>query len=227
MDAEITQKNKLYLLGKLNASFVHEIRNPLFAIKLNLDYLKLENSLPKDSIEAVNACLEATNRISYLIENFLEFSRKSNSNGAACSINDLTNQSVELVRGYANKINLEVLKELDKSNPLVVFDKNKLLQVFLNLITNAVESGSKNNMIVVKTCKQHDRVLWEVEDFGKGIKEADKAKIFSEFFTSKSSGTGLGLNICKKIIDDHNAKIDFTSQEGMGTKFTITFYSIK
>jgi len=226
VDTEIAQNNKLHLLGKLNASFVHEIRNPLFAIKLNLDYLKLENGLPKDSVEAIEACLEATNRISHLIEDFLEFSRKSNSNGTACSINQLTKQAIDLVKGYANKTNLEIIKKMDNSDPIVAFDKNKLIQVFLNILTNAVESQSANNKIIVRTYKKSNKVIWEVEDFGNGIKDEDKPKIFDEFFTGKKSGTGLGLNICKKILDENNAKIDFVSSVGKGTKFYITFNSL-
>ena len=223
MNTEIAQNNKLHLLGKLNASFVHEIRNPLFAIKLNLDYLKLEDGLPKESVEAIDACLEATERISYLIENFLEFSRKSNSNGSACSLNQLTMQAIDLVKGYASKTSLEIVKKLDSSDPLVSFDKNKLLQVFLNILTNAVESESANNKIIVKTYINSEKVIWEVEDFGNGIKEPDRPKIFDEFYTRKENGTGLGLNICKKILDENDAKIDFLSRVGKGTKFFITF----
>ena len=226
-DTEITQNNKLQLLGKLNASFVHEIRNPLFAIKLNLDYLKFLENLPGDAVEAIDACIEASSRINFLIENFLDFSRKSKSKIDQFPINELTNQAVELVSGYANKINIQIEKALDDTNPVVNVDKNKIIQVFLNILTNALEAESSNKKIVVKTyTNSSKKITWEVEDFGKGIDKNDGKLIFNDFFTSKESGTGLGLSISKKILEEFNADINFKSELHKGTVFYINFPSI-
>ena len=218
-----SQSNKLQLLGKLNASFVHEIRNPLFALKLNLDYLNMVENLPKDVKDSVDSCLEAVDRIHYLVENILNFSRKPKEKFQYCSLNDITREAIELVSGYAGKIKCDIVKEMDDNIHQIYFNKNKLLQVFLNLIINAIEASPENKPIVVRTFEKNKNLFWEVEDFGSGIKDEDKEKIFSDFFTQKKNGTGLGLGICKEILSEINACVDFDTKLGKGTKFFIKF----
>jgi signal transduction histidine kinase len=108
--------------------------------------------------------------------------------------------------------------------PNIRICKDKLLQVFLNLIYNAIEAKNKEKVIVVKTyLKDNNSLIWEILDSGVGIEESAREKIFSEFYTSKEKGTGLGLNVCKSILDEYNAKIDFESEVNVGTKFFIIF----
>ena len=215
--------NKLQLLGKLNASFVHEIRNPLFALKLNLDYLNMAENLPKDVKDSVDACIEAVDRIQYLVENILNFSRKPKDQFHFCSLNEITNEAIELVSGYAGKINCDIIKEMDENIRQIYFNKNKLLQVFLNLLINAIEASPENQPVVIRTFEKDNDIFWEVEDFGSGIKDEDKEKIFSDFFTQKKDGTGLGLSICKQILSEINANVNFKTELGKGTKFFIRF----
>jgi signal transduction histidine kinase len=218
-----SQSNKLQLLGKLNASFVHEIRNPLFALKLNLDYLNMTENLSKDVKDSVETCIEAVDRIQYLIENILNFSRKPKAPFHHCSLDDITNEAIELVAGYAGKIKCEIVKEIDPNIKKVYFNKNKLLQVFLNLIINAIEASKEGEAIVIRIYEKNDNTFWEIEDFGTGIREEDKENIFNDFFTQKKEGTGLGLSICKEILAEINASMDFKSEFGKGTRFFIEF----
>ena len=223
MHEDNSQSNKLQLLGKLNASFVHEIRNPLFALKLNLDYLNMAENLSNDVKDSVNSCIEAIDRIQYLVDNILNFSRKPKEQFHYCSLNDITNEAIELVNGYAGKIKCDVIKEMDDNIKQIYFNKNKLLQVFLNLIINAIEASPENQPVVIRTFERNSNIIWEVEDYGHGIRDEDKDKIFSDFFTQKKNGTGLGLSICKEILSEINACVDFESELGKGTKFFIKF----
>ncbi len=218
-----SQSNKLQLLGKLNASFVHEIRNPLFALKLNLDYLNMAENLSNDVKDSVNSCIEAIDRIQYLVDNILNFSRKPKEQFHFCSLNDITNEALELVNGYAGKIKCDVIKEMDDNIRQIYFNKNKLLQVFLNLIINAIEASPEKQPVVIRTFERNSNIIWEVEDYGPGIRDEDKDKIFNDFFTQKKDGTGLGLSICKEILSEINACVDFETELGKGTKFFIKF----
>ncbi len=219
------QDNKLQLMGKLTASLLHEIRNPLSAIKLNLDYLKMiEKDLPSEAIESVDVCIDAFLRIHYLIDNVLTFARKNANFNGECSINEITRNAVDIMLPNALKKNVYIKLLTDDSLPLGHYDKSKLLQVFLNLISNAIESCENGGNITIKTYSQDtDFVIWEVEDTGVGINDEDKDKIFQDFFTSKEKGTGLGLSVCKMLLLEYQADLYFESSPGIGTKFFIKF----
>ncbi|HMN16861.1 MAG: HAMP domain-containing sensor histidine kinase [Ignavibacteriaceae bacterium] len=220
--------NKLQLLGKLSASLVHEIRNPLFALKLNLDYLsQMRLHVSDDAAESIQSCSEATDRLMFLIQNFSDFSKKQNSETEICSINDITQIAVNIMQSNACIINMYFETELQPNLPSIYFQKDKLLQVFLNLLTNAVEAENTKNTIFVRTymddSDSNKTIYWEVEDSGIGIKEENKTKIFEDFYTSKKQGTGLGLSVCKKILNEYNAELDFKSKYKQGSKFFIKF----
>lgn len=227
MPEDQIQENKLQLLGKLTASLIHEIRNPLSAIKLNLDYLKmLESELSAEVNESINDSSEAVERIQFLVENVLSFSRKKTSEIVMVDLNEISKNAIAILKGEIQKRNITLKLELENSLPPVVFDSNKLLQVLLNLITNAMESCSHKGMVSVRSYLADSAcVVWEVEDNGAGISEENKSKIFQDFFTSKLTGTGLGLSVCKMLAEEHNADISFESTIGKGTRFTITFDS--
>jgi signal transduction histidine kinase len=220
--------NKLQLLGKLSASLVHEIRNPLFALKLNLDYLStMRSQVSDDAAESIQSCSEATDRMMFLIQNFSDFSKKHNLETELCSINDVTQIAVNIMQSNACRINMYIETELEPNLPSIYFQKDKLLQVFLNLITNAIEAENTRNTIFVRSymddSDDNKYIYWEVEDNGVGIKDEHKEKIFEDFYTSKKQGTGLGLSVCKKLLNEFDADIDFRSTYGQGSKFFIKF----
>lgn len=220
--------NKLQLLGKLSASLVHEIRNPLFALKLNLDYLStLRSQVSDDAAESIQSCAEATDRLMFLIQNFSDFSKQHSIDTELCSINDVTQIAVNITQSNACRINMYIETELQPNLPSIYFQKDKLLQVLLNLITNAVEAENSRNTIFVRSYLDESddgkNIYWEVEDNGVGIKEENKSKIFDDFYTSKKQGTGLGLSVCKKLLNEFGAEIDFKSTYRQGTKFIIKF----
>lgn len=229
MFSEITQKNKLEILGKLTASLSHELRNPLSAIKLNLDYMNMAyDELPDDLKESLSNCLEGVKRIETLIENILSFSRRSKNNNVPISINEVTLTAVNLTSSKASKSKIKIVLEFSDTIPKINFVESHLLQVFLNLITNAIEAcDGKGDTVIIRTyideTKENKNIIWEIEDNGIGIKEEDKHKIFGEFFTSKNRGTGLGLTVCQSLLEERNAEIKFESQYGRGTKFIIAF----
>ncbi len=227
MTSDNVQDNKLQILGKLTASLIHEIRNPLSAIKLNLDYLKMiENELPGEAVESVDYSLDALTRIQYLVDNVLTFSRKNITGTNSSSLNEITKDAISIMKYEAERKKVRMDFDLDGTLPGGKLDKSRILQVFLNLITNAIESCTSGGNIFIKTYKQlPDTVIWEITDTGVGICDDDKVKIFNDFYTSKEKGTGLGLSVCKMILNEYDADIDFESTVGKGTKFIIKFKS--
>ena len=219
------QDNKLQLVGKLTASLIHEIRNPLSVIKLNLDYLKMiETQLPGEAIESIDMSKDAIGRIQYLIDNMLTFTKRNSKSQAVCSINEITNSAVGIMHYNAERKNVQLDVHLDEELPPSNFDKSKLLQVFLNLITNAIESCEFKGNVKIKTYQESlDIIVWEISDTGVGISEEDKKRIFEDFYTSKEKGTGLGLSVCRMILQEYNAVLDFESKLGEGSRFFIKF----
>lgn len=224
--------NRLYLLGKLSASLIHEIRNPLFVLKLNIDFLSsLDSTVSPEALESIKACSEATERMMFLIQNFSDFSKKNNSaTQEICSINDVTQIAVNIMQSLACKNNVYIKTKLQSDLPSIYFQKDKLLQVFLNLITNAIEAENTNDTIWVRTYSDktdNNTIYWEVEDSGIGIKKEDVNTIFEDFYTGKKNGTGLGLGVCTKLLNEYGAELDFESTYKKGSKFFIKFNTNK
>ena len=232
MSFNIIQNNKLQILGKLTASLFHEVRNPLSAVKLNLDYMKMfKDELPKEVNESLDDCFEALNRIQVMIDQMLGFTRKNHLEfEKKVPLNKISEDAVALVAYRSKKLNISFEINYDQELPEIHFDENKLLQVLLNLITNSVDSVNDKGKIILSTYKKLEdnivTVFWTIEDDGQGISDENKSKIFEDFYTNKKHGTGLGLSVCKMLLDEHEAEITFESEVDKGTKFTIRFKPI-
>ena len=225
MSADKIVNNKMEILGKLTASLIHELRNPLSAVKLNLDYLKmLKDELPDHINETVDSTGEALERINYLIENIFDFSRQSLAGNMPCQINKVTRKAVDIIKGTLSRESLTIDISLDDHLPLLLCNENKLLQVFLNLITNAIEACEGPGKIFIKSYRDKGKdIFWSVRDTGVGIKQDEQDKIFEDFFTKKSDGTGLGLSVCNRLLKDMDAELSFKSEEGKSSTFYIKF----
>lgn len=225
---DFVQNNKLILLGKLTAGLLHEIRNPLTAIKLNLDYMKMyENDLSDEISESIASSLEAFDRVNFIISDLLDFTRKSMEPSKVSDINEITSRSIDILHVNSDKKNIKFVTELDKELPHIFLNENKILQVFLNLINNAIDASEEKSKIIIRTSNYSQNGViglhWEVEDFGCGIKDCDKQKILEGFFTSKQTGSGIGLTVCKRLLDEIGAEFGFDSEIGRGSKFFINF----
>jgi signal transduction histidine kinase len=227
---DFIQTNKLILLGKLTASLVHEIRNPLSAIKLNLDYLKMaQDDLPADIKDVVNESLSAFEQVNFLIEDVLDFTRKPVVKSHSISLEAITDRCLKILSINSRNKNITIMKEFENTLPNFCANKNKVMQIFMNLINNAIDASSEKSRIIIR-CKtvclnDTDCIMWQIQDFGIGIKPEDKEKISTGYFTTKSEGHGIGLGVCKSLADELNAEISFDSIYGEGTTFTVHFFN--
>lgn len=217
-------ENKLQILGKLAASLTHEIKNPLSVIKLNLEFLKMNvEKFDQETIECIDSSLEAADMIDKLIYSTLEFSRRSKDEYNYYCINEIIQKSLQITKGNANKKNINFQLNLADKLSKIKVSESKILQVLINIISNSIEASNRNSKISINSFENNGKVNVEIIDEGLGISEEKKNIIFDDFYTSKDNGTGLGLSVCKTILEEHNADFELKNNSVKGTIFTIQF----
>jgi two-component system, NtrC family, nitrogen regulation sensor histidine kinase NtrY len=203
----------------------HEIKNPLTPMKLNIQYLQqaLKNDYPnvKELAAKVSESLiEQIDNLSYIASEFSNFAKMPEAVPEEIELNDVLSRTVEL---YLNEQDVKVIIE-PYQEPLSVYaDRSQLLRVFTNLIENAVQAipEGRAGKVIVTLIKEDNNVLISFADNGVGIPADTIEKIFQPYFTTKTSGTGLGLAMTKKIIEFWKGSIWFETEEGKGTAFYI------
>ena len=224
--ADNVHDNKLKILGKLAASLSHEIKNPLSVLKLNLDYLKMSSEkFDEETNECIDASLEAADIINQLIHNTLEFSRKNKEDYEECNINEIINKAINITKGNASKRNISLQVNLDETLDSILVNETNILQVLVNIISNGLEASKNNSKIIINSFSEENIVCVDVIDEGIGITEDDRKKVFDEFYTQKEGGTGLGLSVCKTILNEHEANFSLINNPEKGTRFRIEFKS--
>ncbi len=227
MEEKIKQKDRLALIGRLTTSIAHEIRNPLSAIKVNIQILLDKLKLEGNDLRRLQIASEQLINLENIITQVLDFAKPLKLNYSLCKIDELVNQVAELLDGKIREKKITLIKNLDENLPDTIADKDKILQAILNVLSNAIESfdekGSKKRItIAAKESSRHAKkyVKFTISDNGTGIAEDDLKSIFEPFFTKgKKGGVGLGLSIVKKIIDAHHGYVSVKSKKGRGTKF--------
>ncbi len=216
--------NKLKILGKLAASLSHEIRNPLSVLKLNLEFLKMNSEqYDEETNECIDAAIEAANIINELTQNTLEFSRKNKNEIEFYQLNNIIRKAIQITKGNAGKKNISYKLNLASDLPELEINETKILQVIVNLLSNAIEASSPNSGITINSFEKNGSINLEVIDEGTGFSELVKDEIFTEFYTNKKSGTGLGLSVCKTLLEEHNAEILAKNNETKGATFIVKF----
>lgn len=216
------RSEKLAALGKLAAEITHEIKNPLMSI--GGFALQLTKSIKnKESLRKLKIITEEVKRLEKLLTGLREFHVPNTIALEAVNVKDILQEISSLAKEDCKAKNIQITLDMDKQAQMITGDSARLKQVFLNLVKNSIEAMEKGGDISIRTKLSGDRVEITVADEGKGIPEKDREKVFSPFFTTKKYGTGLGLGISKKIVEEHpGGSFSMESQEGKGTVFTIT-----
>jgi two-component system sensor histidine kinase HydH len=217
LQAELRKKQHFEAMGKVISGVAHEIRNPLFGIQAIAQILERESESPQHQA-LISALLKETQRMRNLVDELLLYSRPSALNLIEMDLDIFLAELKEFFRTKHHEVALSV-----NVPPLTRFraDKDKLMQVFVNLLENASGAGSKK--IDITSEKRDNGLRVTVKDDGAGIKPDALERIFEPFFTTKKEGTGLGLPICRKIMEAHGGTIEVESIVGKGSTFTLTF----
>lgn len=212
---------KLAAIGQLAAGLAHEINNPLGNI---LGYAKyLDQSASTDQFNKwVEVIIEQTKKCSGIVKGLLDFARRSASRPEVIEPNSLVTRVVEIVRFQAEKKQISIHLDLQVAGSIVI-DPQKIEQVILNLLLNAVQALPSFGNIWVGSTRQVETILFTVADDGPGIPPEMASRIFDPFFTTKpvGEGTGLGLAICEGIVTEAGGAIDVEERPGGGSLFTV------
>ena len=234
LEEDLKRADRLAMVGTLAAGLAHEIRNPLGGIKGAAQLLK--RSLDRDSplLEFAAIMIREVDRVDKLIEQLLDLSRPAKLQLAPLNIHEVLDDVLLLETQAVEEQRIVVKKRFDPSLPPIRGDRAQLTQVFLNLVKNAFQAMNGSGALTVTTRVETDfhirgegndrsRLIWvDIEDEGIGIKEEDLPHIFSPFFSTKNSGTGLGLAVCYRIVKEHGGLIRVESVDGKGTTFRVS-----
>ncbi len=224
MQDSLIQSEKMASLGKMSAGVAHEINNPLTSILINT-HLMLEKTEKNHLFhEYLSLIADETTRCTDIVKGLLEFSRQEPPQKVFTEINEIIKQTLQLLKHQAAFQNIRVIKKLNESLPQIKVDKDKIKQVFWNLMINASEAMSNGGTLTITSQLSEDNECVEVmfADTGVGIPPEYLTKLFDPFFTTKGSGTGLGLAVSYGIIEQHQGKIEVKSEPGKGSVFTIS-----
>lgn len=204
---QLLQAEKLSSLAEIASGVVHEVRNPLGAIKGAVEIL--EDELAKDSPRREFALIAKTEveRIDNLVGEFLHFARAPKPDKTLTDVNNLVDSVRLLVEKKAQEQNVLIQENLAKNLPLVALDAGQIKQVLLNLALNAVQAMPVGGELVFSTEKNDTNVFIEVADTGAGIDEKNFGRIFDPFFSTKEKSFGLGLSIAYKIVAEHGGSL--------------------
>lgn len=220
MQEQLMKSDRLNIIGELAAGIAHEIRNPMTALKGFIQLLepsiKAEHSLYYDVITSELA------RIDSIINEFLILAKPQEIRFQEKDICQIMRETVDLLNAQAVLYNVQFHTHYESNLPFVFCEPNQLKKVFINLIKNAIEvMPSGGNITVAINRNEEQYIQISIKDEGIGIPKEKIKKIGEPFYTTKEKGTGLGLMVSYRIIEEHNGSIQVESEEGIGTVFKI------
>ena len=221
----LIQAEKLASIGRFSAGIAHEIRNPLTSVKLNIQKLIQSDRLDKTEKEHLNLSQEGIKQMEKSIKELLDFTRVSDLNLEHFSIEQILEESIKTLADSLELKKVVLEKNYQEGLPQVFVDGDKLRQVFLNVLRNAYEAVEERGRIYISLSflkePSRNKIKIEISDNGVGIPEEDREVIFELFYTTKSSGIGLGLANARKIIEQHMGSIKVKENEEKGASFEI------
>src|SRR5712664_1531062 len=227
LEEQLIQAEKLAAMGQMLAGVAHELNNPLTAILGVTELLREREGTDDSTKRQLELTHRQARRAARIVQNLLEFSRPASPHKKSLDVNSLVERTLQLHEHSLRRNNIEVEFRPEPGLPSVIGDANQLIQVFLNLVTNAeqaIREVRDSGRIQVRLINNANRVRVTVQDDGIGIRPEALPRIFDPFYTTKrpGGGTGLGLSICMSIIREHGGNIEAETLPAGGTAFTVT-----
>lgn len=222
---QIMQSEKMVQVGRLAAGVAHSVRNPLTSVKMRL--FSLERGLKLDAMEKEDfeVIAEEIGHIDTILSNFLEFARPPKLQKQLVRLSDVVDNTYQLIRHRIDSYGFQFNIVRDDRLPAIEADAEQLKEVLMNLIFNSCEAMTEAGEITITekiiTVESNEMAVMEISDSGPGIPEHMRESIFEPFFTSKAEGSGLGLSIAKRIVEEHGGFIQLTRSDSQGTAITV------
>jgi signal transduction histidine kinase len=222
------QNEKLAALGTMSAGIAHEMNNPLGIMTTRIEVMLLDaegQGLPAQVLEDLQVLHRASQRVARIAASLRSFARQSAGEPMPLDLNAIVDEALLLMQKPLAADNVRVHVSLDRTLPSLFGEANALHQVLMNLLTNAREAMATGGEIRIESgpAERPGWIRLRVSDTGPGIPPDEISKIFDPFYTTKRTGTGLGLSVTYGIIQEHGGTVDVRSQVGVGTTFTLEF----
>jgi signal transduction histidine kinase len=228
IEAQLRHAERLASLGRLVAGVAHEVRNPLATIRLRVQMCRRDAADPKVK-ESCFIALEEIERLNGIVNRLLSFARPIQLQLEPVDLRGLVRERIRSFEDLALQRQVQLMTNLPNRNFLTLVDKDRIAQVFDNIIQNALEAMADHGGTLSVTITSHSQqdekpadVSVEFQDTGKGMDASVVGHVFDPFFTTKPSGTGLGLSISHELVRAHGGDIRIDSQQGRGTSVRIT-----
>ena len=215
------ESEKLVSIGQLASGIAHEIRNPLTSIKMNLQGLRKTANLADRNERRIQISLDEIGRLDAIVTELMSFARRTKLVVQPTSAHYLIHQSLELAESELQERNIATVVEIDDDAPEIRADDNRLIRALLNLIINAAQAMGEGGTIKLSALAYGAGLEIQVQDEGPGISEELRREVFNPFFTTKAQGTGLGLANALKFVQEHGGELDYTTEVGVGTTFSL------
>ncbi|MFA5802657.1 MAG: ATP-binding protein [Thermoleophilia bacterium] len=218
---QLLRADKLSGLGELVAGVAHEVRNPLGVIKASVQMMEQEMEMGCQDAELTHVMIQEIDRLDAVVNTLLDFGRPSKSRFEEVEPRHVIDEVVLLTRQFAKQQKIVVHKNYPDELPEIHADEDRLKQIFVNLISNAIQSMPDGGQITIDAAASEGYLKISFADTGIGITEEEKERIFDPFHTTRAEGSGLGLSIVHRIVDAHNGFIKVESRPGEGSTFIV------
>jgi PAS domain S-box-containing protein len=215
------QAEKMFSLGQLSSGIAHEIRNPLFALSNNLEYLKQEYSDSEKFKEIYAEVRDGIDRIHRIVAAVLDYAKPHKPDFRPVSITEVIEKCLMLVKKRCEHASITITTDFCDTGEPIEADAHQLEQIFLNIIMNSIQALDGRGIVTITTQSVDGHLEITIQDTGKGIPPEEIPRIFDPFYSKSPNGTGLGLAIVQRILDQHQAICRVESQVGVGATFTI------
>lgn len=220
IEDKMLQASKLSMIGEFSAGIVHEIKNPLTAIK---GFLQLMEKEPVINREYFTILLKEVENIEKISGELLNFAKPQTNRFQLQNLKNIAGEVIHLFQSLITQKSIRLIIQFDNSPHQIMGDRTQLKQMFINLIKNAIEASSENSSIRIKLKGSSTSESVIIQNRGLTIPEAILTNLGRSFITTKKTGTGLGLMVTSTIVRNHHGNMDVVSNEETGTRFTLTF----
>jgi len=219
----IVRAERLAVIGELAAKVAHELNNPLASIHLYNSLLLEEPAEPDEQRRLAENVQEQVERAKRVVRDILDYSRPAQAQLQVTSLNSAVEQGMRFVRHAANAARISVVEDYADNLPWVRVDLSRMAQVFTNLTMNAIQAMPRGGKLQVSTGLENNELFVRFTDTGTGIEPEARERIFDPFYTTKPAGqgTGLGLAVCRSLVNQHHGDITVDSEPGKGSTFTV------
>ena len=231
LESEVRRGETLAAAGQIAVGLAHEIRNPLGAIRGAVQLMRRELGDDARLGEYTDVLLKEVDRVNRILEMLLDIGRPVTLRPVPLNVHQLLERVALLSEEMASRRRVQIVRRYDPSLPPILADEDRILQVFHNLVRNAIEAMADGGRLTLVTRPSMNPLFTKVDlghgqrsmaeiqviDEGQGIPEATRARLFTPFFTTKDKGLGLGLALCHRIIEEHHGGIHITSEPSRGT----------